>query len=63
MCLTNQACSDLVLRDPASMMLKGKSDGDDENEAVCYKEGYGIKEMFQICDVTSEWSARGPERR
>lgn len=52
-CQTNQACSDLVLRDPTSM-LKGKEDNTDADEAVCYKEGFGVKEVFQMCDVTSE---------
>lgn len=35
------------------MALKGNGDDDDDSAAVCYKEGYGVKEMFQICDVTS----------
>ena len=56
-CETNQACSAL---------LDGGAGGDDEltllkgsdDDAVCYAEGYGIKEMFQMCDVTSTSVAR-----
>lgn len=47
-CETNQACSALIHDDEPSS-LTGKGSG----EAVCYAEGYGIKEMFQMCDVTS----------
>lgn len=50
-CETNKACSALVVRDPASPF---KDDGEEESDAVCYKEGYGINQMFQMCDVTSE---------
>lgn len=47
------------MRDPASMLKGGKSDGDDDDgDAVCYKEGFAVKEMFQMCDVTSEWRVR-----
>lgn len=49
-CETNKACSALVVRDPASPF----KDEDEESDAVCYKEGYGINQMFQMCDVTSE---------
>ncbi|ORY79351.1 hypothetical protein BCR35DRAFT_291656 [Leucosporidium creatinivorum] len=53
-CQTNQACSDLVLRDPASMLKGGNDDGDSDDEtAVCYQQGFGVKEMFQMCDVTN----------
>lgn len=56
-CETDQACPAL-LRDP-SLVGKGKpGDSDDEqSDAVCYKEGFGIKEMFQTCDVTSTSSS------
>lgn len=44
-----------MLRDPASMLKGGNDDGESDDEtAVCYKEGFGVKEMFQMCDVTSE---------
>ncbi|SCV74104.1 BQ2448_6536 [Microbotryum intermedium] len=62
-CETNKACSALIAsRDPANGMFKtsdknGKGDGDDDDtdndNAVCYKEGYAVKEMFQMCDVTN----------
>lgn len=32
----------------------------DEDDAVCYAEGYGIKEMYQMCDVTSTCRLAGP---
>ena len=50
-CETNQACSALISDEPNSL----KEDG---SEAVCYAEGYAVKEMFQMCDVTSESSRR-----
>ncbi|GAA5822769.1 hypothetical protein JCM3770_003323 [Rhodotorula araucariae] len=52
LCETDQACEDLVARDRASS-LRGGSREDDEDTAVCYKEGYGVKEMYQMCDVTN----------
>ncbi|SCZ99125.1 BZ3500_MvSof-1268-A1-R1_Chr3-1g05826 [Microbotryum saponariae] len=62
-CETNRACSALIAsRDPANGMLKAsdkndKGDGDgqgsDDENAVCYKQGYAVKEMFQMCDVTN----------
>lgn len=51
-CQTNKACSALVLRDPSTGLLRDEPA--DDSEAVCYKEGYAVKEMFQVCDVTSE---------
>lgn len=27
---------------------------DASNGAVCYREGFAVKEMYQMCDVTSE---------
>lgn len=54
-CETNKACEGLVLRDPAASLKGGKDSDADESDAVCYKEGYGINEMFQMCDVTSTY--------
>ncbi|BGP38555.1 FAD-dependent urate hydroxylase [Rhodotorula kratochvilovae] len=51
-CETDQACEDLLPRDAAAA-LRGGSKEDDEDTAVCYKEGYGVKEMYQMCDVTN----------
>ncbi|GAA6011275.1 hypothetical protein JCM10207_008284 [Rhodosporidiobolus poonsookiae] len=51
-CETDEACEDLVFRDPASS-LRGGSREDDTEKAVCYKEGYGVKEVYQMCDVTN----------
>ncbi|TNY21418.1 hypothetical protein DMC30DRAFT_350707 [Rhodotorula diobovata] len=52
-CDTDEACEDLVSRDPASLSLRGGNKDEDEDKAVCYKEGYGVKEMYQMCDVTN----------
>ncbi|GAA5967082.1 hypothetical protein JCM11641_000435 [Rhodosporidiobolus odoratus] len=51
-CETDQACDNLILRDPSSS-LGGGSRLDDADRAVCYKEGFGVKEVYQMCDVTN----------
>lgn len=52
MCETDQACAALKIRDPNTGLLK---DGEtDDEEHVCYKEGYAVREMYQMCDVTSK---------
>ncbi|GAA6037205.1 hypothetical protein JCM8097_008619 [Rhodosporidiobolus ruineniae] len=50
-CETDEACEDLVFRDPSSGLGSGRLD--DADRAVCYKEGYGVKEVYQMCDVTN----------
>lgn len=46
-------------RNPGDVTLKPDgSDDDDADTAVCYKEGFAVREMYQMCDVTSELSAR-----
>ncbi|GJN87353.1 hypothetical protein Rhopal_000302-T1 [Rhodotorula paludigena] len=50
-CETDEACEDLIAREPPS--LRGGKEEDDDDKAVCYKEGYGVKEMYQMCDVTN----------
>lgn len=41
-------------------MLGGKRGDDDDADdtAVCYKEGFAVREMYQMCDVTSECQSR-----
>ncbi|GAA5876426.1 hypothetical protein JCM1840_006022, partial [Sporobolomyces johnsonii] len=51
-CETDQACENLVFRDPGSK-LKGGSRDDEDESAVCYKEGFGVKEVYQMCDVSN----------
>lgn len=53
-CETDKACENLVNRDSLSTGLIGGQNQNDDG-AVCYKEGFGIKEMFQMCDVTSRF--------
>ncbi|KAL8286472.1 hypothetical protein RQP46_004489 [Phenoliferia psychrophenolica] len=48
-CESDKACSGFVLRDPTSGVKPDES-GDD---AVCYQQGFGIREVFQMCDVTN----------
>lgn len=56
-CESDEACEDLITRDPASSLRGGGSTVDDDlDQPVCYKEGFGVKEMYQMCDVTSESS-------
>ncbi|GAA5914974.1 putative ATP-dependent permease ADP1 [Sporobolomyces salmoneus] len=50
-CETDEACEALIDRDH-DRLIKGSDDTDDD-KAVCYKEGFGVKEMYQICDVTN----------
>ncbi|GAA5829442.1 hypothetical protein JCM11251_005053 [Rhodosporidiobolus azoricus] len=53
-CQTDQACENLIARDPStSALLGGGSKGEDLDRAVCYKEGFGVKEVYQMCDVTN----------
>ncbi|KAK4051863.1 FAD-dependent urate hydroxylase [Microbotryomycetes sp. JL201] len=56
-CETDEACTELALRDPNTMMLPkgGGTNGDDKeaDAAVCYKQGYAVREMHQMCDVTN----------
>ncbi|GAA6014458.1 hypothetical protein JCM8202_001541 [Rhodotorula sphaerocarpa] len=53
-CETDQACEDLITRDPSMFLRSGGSSADEElDQPVCYKEGFGVKEMFQMCDVTN----------
>ncbi len=48
-CQTDKSCSALLRSgDPFEDGLDGEEDG------VCYKEGFAVKEMLQMCDVTSE---------
>ncbi|GAA5941477.1 putative ATP-dependent permease ADP1 [Sporobolomyces koalae] len=49
-CETDQACEALIDRDHDR--LRGSEDVDND-KAVCYKEGFGVKEMYQMCDVTN----------
>ncbi|GAA5925630.1 hypothetical protein JCM3775_001459 [Rhodotorula graminis] len=55
LCETDEACEDLVGREPAAALSVrgGGGKDDDDDKAVCYKEGYGVKEMYQMCDVTN----------
>lgn len=57
MCETDEACEDLVARDPAASLRPSGSKDDDLDRAVCYKEGYGVKEVYQMCDVTSAFAS------
>ncbi|KAM0788368.1 hypothetical protein ACM66B_001508 [Microbotryomycetes sp. NB124-2] len=61
-CETDEACTDLALRDPSTMQLLpkggsssggGSRDDSDQDTAVCYKQGYAVREMHQMCDVTN----------
>ncbi|KAJ8295972.1 ABC transporter G family member [Rhodotorula toruloides] len=52
-CETDEACEDLLARDPASSLRPSGPKEDDLDKAVCYKEGYGVKEVYQMCDVTN----------
>ncbi|GAA5926365.1 hypothetical protein JCM1841_006993 [Sporobolomyces salmonicolor] len=51
-CESDQACENLVFRDPGSKLASASRDDEDES-AVCYKEGFGVKEVYQMCDVTN----------
>lgn len=43
-------------------LRSGGSSADEElDQPVCYKEGFGVKEMFQMCDVTSAFPVDGYE--
>ncbi|GAA5979551.1 hypothetical protein JCM5350_004931 [Sporobolomyces pararoseus] len=50
-CETDQACEALIDKD-RDRLVRG-SDDEDMDRAVCYKEGFGVKEMYQMCDVTN----------
>ncbi|GAA5884428.1 hypothetical protein JCM6882_005248 [Rhodosporidiobolus microsporus] len=54
-CQTDAACENLIARDPVSsgLLAGGGSHSDDQDRAVCYKEGFGVKEVYQMCDVTN----------
>lgn len=63
-CETDEACDDLVGREPAAALsLRGGAKDDDDDTAVCYKEGYGVKEMYQMCNVTSASPSHSPSSR
>ncbi|GAA5836741.1 hypothetical protein JCM5353_006883, partial [Sporobolomyces roseus] len=49
-CETDEACEALINRDDGRL-VGSKDEADDK--AVCYKEGFGVKEMYQMCDVTN----------
>ncbi|BGP14521.1 hypothetical protein JCM10213_005190 [Rhodosporidiobolus nylandii] len=51
-CETDEVCENLLSRD-STPSLSGSSRLDDADRAVCYKEGYGVKEVYQMCDVTN----------
>ncbi|GAA5976093.1 hypothetical protein JCM10908_005384 [Rhodotorula pacifica] len=53
-CESDKACEDLITRDPASSLRGGGNTVEDDlDQPVCYKEGFGVKEMYQMCDVTN----------
>ena len=53
-CQTDQACVNLVPRDDSGHSAPDSdSDLPGANGAVCYKGGYGVKGIHQMCDVTS----------
>ena len=59
-CQTNEACRPLVpagdgttIR-PSSLYPGDLQEEDDSDVAVCYKEGFAVKKMHQMCDVTSQ---------
>ncbi|GAA5855775.1 hypothetical protein JCM8547_000351 [Rhodosporidiobolus lusitaniae] len=49
-CETDQACENLIDRDSS---FAGTGRLDNADRAVCYKEGFGVKEVYQMCDVTN----------
>ena len=53
-CETDDACKPLVPEDGLGRSLGGSGDDDEPSSpAVCYKGGFAVKEIHQMCDVTS----------
>ena len=52
-CETDDACKPLVPEDGPYRSLGGSGDDEPRSEAVCYKGGFAVKEIHQMCDVTS----------
>ncbi|KAM0754863.1 hypothetical protein T439DRAFT_309694 [Meredithblackwellia eburnea MCA 4105] len=49
-CQTDKACEGFDLRDSKGGLRTPASDDD---KAVCYKQGYTVRETYQMCDVTN----------
>jgi hypothetical protein len=58
-CKNDQACADFPTRYPGDpdQAPGGNSNGNGTDDMVCYKGGLAIERNFQMCDVTSEFSA------
>ena len=65
-CETNDACKPLVPDDGDTPIRPSSSSGltvkydesQQEDTAVCYKGGFVVNKMHQMCDVTSGWRHR-----
>jgi hypothetical protein len=59
-CTSNKACSSLVAPpDASTSSLLTAAEEVADNGAICYKGGYAVKQIYQMCDVTSASGLHG----